>query len=86
MSDIFRTVSGLCYYVITLNVTNMSGNPFMNFFWQSLVELPGYILGKVLSDRIGRRWTQTGAYASGAVFCSATLVVQTRKLNKLRNI
>ncbi|GFG29642.1 hypothetical protein Cfor_10087 [Coptotermes formosanus] len=51
-------VNSMTYYTLMLNVSNMEGNPFMNFFWQSLVELPGYVVGKYLSDRYGRRWTQ----------------------------
>jgi hypothetical protein len=53
-----RVVNSMTYYTLMLNVSNMEGNPFMNFFWQSLVELPGYVVGKYLSDRYGRRWTQ----------------------------
>lgn len=60
-------VCGLSYYALVLNVTNMAGNPFMNFFWQSIVELPGYMLGRVLSNYIGRRWTQTGAYLAASI-------------------
>jgi hypothetical protein len=52
----------MTYYTLMLNVSNMEGNPFMNFFWQSLVELPGYVVGKYLSDRLGRRWTQFGLF------------------------
>jgi membrane protein DedA with SNARE-associated domain len=59
----------MTYYTLMLNVSNMEGNPFMNFFWQSLVELPGYVLGKYLSDRYGRRWTQ------GAMFLLLILSV-----------
>lgn len=51
-------VNSMTYYTLMLNISNMEGNPFMNFFWQSLVELPGYVVGKYLSDRFGRRWTQ----------------------------
>jgi hypothetical protein len=51
-------VNSMAYYMLMLNVSNMDGNPFMNFFWHSLVELPGYIVGKYLSNRYGRRWTQ----------------------------
>lgn len=53
-----RVVNSMTYYTLMLNISNMEGNPFMNFFWQSLVELPGYVVGKYLSDRYGRRWTQ----------------------------
>jgi sugar phosphate permease len=55
---VHRVVNSMTYYTLMLNVSNMEGNPFMNFFWQSLVELPGYVVGKYLSDRFGRRWTQ----------------------------
>jgi hypothetical protein len=55
---VHRVVNSMTYYTLMLNVSNMEGNPFMNFFWQSLVELPGYVVGKFLSDRLGRRWTQ----------------------------
>jgi hypothetical protein len=27
----------------------MEGNPFLNYFWQSAIELPAYIVGKYLS-------------------------------------
>ncbi|CAG2065512.1 unnamed protein product, partial [Timema podura] len=50
-----------------LNVNTMSGNPFMNFFWQSLVELPGFILGKYFSEKLGRRWTHIIAFMSMSV-------------------
>ncbi|KAJ9573945.1 hypothetical protein L9F63_008687, partial [Diploptera punctata] len=56
-------LNAMTYYTLLLNVSNMSGNPFMNFFWQSLVELPGYIAGKILSDKYGRRWTQAVGFA-----------------------
>ncbi|XP_069687232.1 carcinine transporter-like isoform X2 [Periplaneta americana] len=56
-------VNSMTYYTLLLIVNSMAGNPFMNFFWQSLVELPGYIVGKFLSDRYGRRWSQSGMFA-----------------------
>ncbi|XP_067015458.2 organic cation/carnitine transporter 2 isoform X2 [Anabrus simplex] len=57
-------ISGLTYYTLMLNVSYLSGNPFLNFFWQSMVELPGNIVGKTLSDRYGRRWTQAGTFVA----------------------
>ncbi|KDR09584.1 hypothetical protein L798_00320, partial [Zootermopsis nevadensis] len=62
-------VNSMTYYTLMLNVSSMDGNPFMNFFWQSLVELPGYVVGKYFSDRYGRRWTQ------GALFLFLVLSV-----------
>ncbi|XP_066998143.2 carcinine transporter isoform X2 [Anabrus simplex] len=55
-----RTIGVLTYYTLVLNVSNMSGNPFLNFLWQSMVELPGFVLGRYLGDKLGRRWTQAG--------------------------
>ncbi|KAK7872792.1 hypothetical protein R5R35_011917 [Gryllus longicercus] len=54
-----RMIGVLTYYTMVLNVSNMSGNPFLNFLYQSLVELPGFVLGRYLGDRLGRRWTAT---------------------------
>ncbi|XP_063222838.1 organic cation/carnitine transporter 2-like [Bacillus rossius redtenbacheri] len=61
------TVGELMYYILTTNVTNISGNPFTNFFWQSLVELPGCVLGRILSEKLGRRWTQAGVFVVATV-------------------
>ncbi|CAG2067605.1 unnamed protein product, partial [Timema podura] len=61
------SLENLVYFTLILNVSSMSGNPFMNFFWQSLVELPGFIFGKYLSDKFGRRWTHTAAFIVVAV-------------------
>lgn len=37
----------------------MAGNPFLNFFILSAIELPaGWICGFMV-EKIGRRWTQT---------------------------
>ncbi|XP_075992841.1 organic cation transporter protein [Anticarsia gemmatalis] len=33
------------------------GNPFLEFAWQSLAEIPGYFIAAFLADRIGRRFT-----------------------------
>ncbi|XP_067015468.2 organic cation/carnitine transporter 2 [Anabrus simplex] len=55
-------ISSLSYYTLMLNISYLSGNPFLNFFYQSLVELPAYLVGKALSDRYGRRWTQVGIF------------------------
>ncbi|GLV42087.1 uncharacterized protein CBL_04954 [Carabus blaptoides fortunei] len=63
-------VGALVYYVIVLSVNALGGNPFMNFFYQGLAELPANIIGRISSDRIGRRWTQVLAYFIGALACA----------------
>lgn len=34
-----------------------SGNPFLDFAWQSLAEIPGYFIAAWLANLIGRRYT-----------------------------
>lgn len=61
------------YSLIFLNVTNLKGNPFLNYFWQALAELPGYFLGKFLSDKFGRKFTIFVGF-TGASLISLVLV------------
>jgi len=52
----------------------MAGNPFMNYFWQALVELPGYVVGRALSNKIGRRWTHTGSHVFAIIVCAGVIL------------
>lgn len=54
--------------ILILNVTNLKGNPFVNYFWQGLAELPGYCLGKYFSDAFGRKWTKTVTFFVTTMF------------------
>ncbi|XP_071441246.1 organic cation transporter protein-like [Hetaerina americana] len=69
-------VTPLCYDVILLNVSHLSGNPFLNFFYQSIVELPGYIVGMWITERFGRRWMHVAFLLLNTLTCSCiTLVI-----------
>ncbi|XP_023722542.1 beta-alanine transporter isoform X2 [Cryptotermes secundus] len=57
------------YIILLLNVNNMSGNPYYNFFWQSAVEFPAGFAAKWLSDRLGRRSTHTVTFLVVGVSC-----------------
>jgi OCT family organic cation transporter-like MFS transporter 4/5 len=61
MRTVFVTIaftsSAFVYYQIFLNIGNMAGNMFLNLFLMGLVEGPGCVMGFVLGDRFGRRWT-----------------------------
>ncbi|CAH0553497.1 unnamed protein product [Brassicogethes aeneus] len=59
----------LIYVILYLNVTNLKGNPYSNFFWQSLAELPGYIIGKYLSDYLGRKLSRIFAFFISSIGC-----------------
>ncbi|XP_069687216.1 solute carrier family 22 member 21-like isoform X2 [Periplaneta americana] len=71
-----RMLNCVSYVILLLNVNNMSGNPFLNFFWQSAVELPAGFVAKWLSDRVGRRSTQTFTFLviAASSFCVSRIV------------
>lgn len=58
----------LTYFVLFINATRMGGNPFASFFYQSIIELPAYIIGKTLGDKIGRRFTNAFSFLSMTIF------------------
>jgi hypothetical protein len=64
------------YVVLLLNVNNMPGNPFLNFFCQAAVEFPANVIAKWLSDRVGRRSTHTVTFliVSGSCFGVAAMI------------
>lgn len=45
------TVINLCYYGLTMNSVNLSGDVFLNTFLGVLVEAPGYLLAMCTMDR-----------------------------------
>lgn len=71
----FRTLTQILYYTVVLSVAGMSGNPFLNFLLQALIELPGFLIGRALCDRLGRRWSQAMAFILGALFQLACVFI-----------
>ena len=53
---------------MVINVSNMAGNTFLNLFLLGLVEGPGNLLGMVLAEKVGRRWTHSGLLFINAMF------------------
>ncbi|XP_058060535.1 solute carrier family 22 member 7-like [Anopheles bellator] len=66
-------LSWICNTIPTLTLFLMSlqrgGNPFLNNFWQGAVELPAYLVGQISCDRIGRRFTNSGAFLGATLAC-----------------
>ena len=54
------TASSFVYYQLVINIGNMGGNLFLNFFLIALVEGPGSAMGFFLANKFGRRWTHAG--------------------------
>ena len=64
------TVSAIViYYGVTLNLTNIGGNIYFNFFILAIMELPGYIAGRYLMDTTGRRFSTAGFLVLCGVAC-----------------
>ncbi|KAK8737864.1 hypothetical protein OTU49_004283 [Cherax quadricarinatus] len=56
------------YSGIVLNIHNMTGNEFVNFFVLSLVEIPGNLLGMVSAQYLGRRLAIIYSLSLSAIF------------------
>ncbi|XP_035216500.1 carcinine transporter-like [Stegodyphus dumicola] len=59
----------MAYYGLQLNVSNLAGNEFVNFFLMALVEIPGYLTSWVFMERIGRRWCTVGGFILTGLIC-----------------
>ncbi|XP_026479557.1 carcinine transporter-like [Ctenocephalides felis] len=77
-------VCSVTYFTLILNVSNMGGNPFLNFLYQSAVELPAYLLGRFSSDRIGRRWTSVASF--GIALAASSILICIANDESLQNL
>ncbi|XP_059620795.1 carcinine transporter isoform X2 [Phlebotomus argentipes] len=59
----------IVYLSIILNISRMGGNPFVNFLWQSFIELPASVIGQKMGDVIGRRYTNAIGFLLAALGC-----------------
>merc|ERR1712001_291451 len=69
------TASAFVYYQMVINVSNMVGNTFLNLFLLGLVEGPGNVLGTVLANKVGRRWTHSSLLGLNALLFGAVMVM-----------
>lgn len=66
------------YFTLLLYCSSMSGNPFLNFLLQTVVEVPSNFIGTYFSNRIGRRFTSCFSYLVAAVFCLPLIILAKR--------
>ncbi|XP_013792559.2 organic cation transporter 1-like [Limulus polyphemus] len=59
----------VAYFGLTINISNLGGNDFLNYFCLSVIELPAFVLGLYLMDRWGRKWTNTLFVTTAGLFC-----------------
>lgn len=71
----FSIVCGLSYFLLYLNVSNMDGNPFLNYLYQGLAEIPAYPIGKFATNYIGRKYTGVASFL--LAFCATLPLLYT---------
>lgn len=68
-------VISISYYGITLALGDLAGSLHVNFTLTALAELPAYVVGALIIDRVGRRLVVFGGVAlTGVALCGAVLV------------
>lgn len=67
------TCNNLFYYGLAYNMSNLSGNEFLNFFLLGVVELPSNLLGWWGAQNLGRRWTAAGSCMLSALGALVTV-------------
>ncbi|XP_060070481.1 organic cation transporter protein-like [Ylistrum balloti] len=67
------TVCSMVFYGLSINVGNISGNIFLNFFFISLAELLGFLSLLFVLNKFGRRPVYITSVVSAGVFCICTV-------------
>ena len=63
------------YYGLSLNTSQLHGNPYINFLIAAAVEVPGLIIAILVLDVIGRRRSLFAFMAVGGVGCISSALV-----------
>lgn len=64
----------MCYQIFIFNVTSLAGNPFLNFLFQALIELPSNLVGKLSCNYFGRRFVSLLSFTLAVAFCVILLI------------
>ncbi|XP_046553877.1 organic cation transporter protein-like [Haliotis rubra] len=65
---------GMGFYGLSMNLTNLSGNVYLNFFLFIVVEACSYALCALLISRIGRRKMLSGTMLMAGTACIAAFI------------
>ena len=68
-------VVSMVFYGLGLNVGNLAGDIYINFFLSSCAEMIGFVLPLIFLNRIGRKPVYTGGILVGGVACLLTIFV-----------
>ena len=69
------TAVSFAYFGVSLNMSNLAGDMYLNFGLLGLVELPAYFIVIFLVDRIGRRRLYCSMMLIGGTACISTFLV-----------
>ncbi|XP_046582090.1 organic cation transporter-like protein [Haliotis rubra] len=69
----WRFATNLIFYGLSLNVGNLSGDIYLNFFISCLMELLGIILCHVLMNKVGRKTVLCSSMVLGGLTCISSL-------------
>ena len=61
------------YFGVTMNVGNMGGDFYLNFFLLAMVEFPAYSACIYLVDKIGRKKLHCACMLIGGIACLSTI-------------
>lgn len=69
-----RFVIVVVYYGLTLNITNLSGNVFVNFALSATLETLAYVITLILLDRLGRKPLLTASMMLSGFACTISIL------------
>ncbi|KAL4705771.1 hypothetical protein ACJJTC_006552 [Scirpophaga incertulas] len=76
----------LSYMVLILSIgSKTDGNPFLDFAWQSFIEIPGTFIGTWLADSLGRRYTGALSYFLSSLMWILHIIKEIGKVTWLQN-
>ncbi|CAL1269580.1 unnamed protein product [Larinioides sclopetarius] len=64
----------MSYYGLQLNISNLAGNEFINFFLLGIAEIPGYLSSWFFMERFGRRWCSVTGFLLTGVVCMMSAI------------
>nr|KAG5706948.1 hypothetical protein BaRGS_021454 [Batillaria attramentaria] len=67
-------VNAVVYYGLTLNITNLSGDIYVNLTINVTLELVGYLAPYYLLDKLGRKPVYCTSIIMGGVFCTCSFL------------
>ncbi|KAG8183926.1 hypothetical protein JTE90_029030 [Oedothorax gibbosus] len=59
----------MSYYGLQINISNLAGNEFVNFFLLAIVEIPGYLTSWLVMEKLGRRWCAVAGFLLTGIVC-----------------